>query len=142
MGLPNSGNSGTGVVMRLRAHHICCVPFWTGTPEGRGSSFQQVENKIKRMFLSPADSKVIVIEGVDVLCRECPLCADESCTSPEGGEDAVRKWDAILLKELGVTFNTGLTCGQWHNLIEQKVPFKICQKCRWKKGCSVGSSLL
>jgi hypothetical protein len=84
----------------------------------------------------------MVIEGADELCLECPLCIGGRCVSPRGDEDAVRKWDAILLKELGVTFNTCLTCNQWHELIEPKLPFKICQKCQWKSRCSVGGSLL
>ena len=126
----------------LRAHHICCVPFIIEPNEGRGRGFRQIESKIRSMFLSPSDSKVMVIEGVDELCRECPLFVDGRCASARGGEEAVRKWDAILLKELGLTFNTCLTSRQWHDLIKQEIPFKICQKCQWQKGCSVGMGLI
>jgi len=108
--LPGSGNSSNGVVMRLRAHHICCVPFWTGAVEGRGLRFEEVENRVRSRLLSSAGHKVMVIEGVDELCRECPLCINGRCASPDGDEDAVRKWDAILLRELGVDFSTCLTC--------------------------------
>lgn len=128
--------------MQLRAHHICCIPFWFKAPEDRGRHFQKVETRIRTMLRSAADSKVTVIEGVDEICQECPFCVNERCTSPNGNEDAVRKWDAVLLKELGVPVNTCLTCSQWRSLVEQKVPFKLCQKCQWKKECRVGSSLL
>ncbi len=134
--------SGNSVVMRLRAHHICCLPFRIGLFEERSPSFQQIETRIRGMFSSLADAEVMVIEGVDELCRECPFYTDGGCVSPNGDEEAVRKWDAILLKELGVTFNTCLTSRQWHDLIEHKVPLKICQKCQWKKTCRVGSRLL
>ena len=139
MELADSGSCNSTAI-RLRAHHICCLPF-LGSFEGRGLSFQQTESKINDMFLSSDDTKVVVIEGVDELCRECPLHDGERCNSPNGNEEAVRKWDAILLKELGVTFNTCLSCRQWHELVEQKVPFKICQKCQWKERCSIGNRL-
>ncbi len=143
MKLSDSGDGRNGTVVRLRAHHICCAPsFFTGPPEDRGPVFDQIGDKIKSLFLSPADSPVMVIEGADELCRECPFDADEGCTNPNGSEDAVRKWDAILLNELGVTLHTCLTSSQWRSLIEQKLPFKVCQKCQWKERCHVGSSLL
>jgi len=93
-------------------------------------------------FLSQPEAKIIVVEGVDELCRACPLCIDERCSSPRGSEDKVRKWDAILLKELGLPFGSCLTSTEWQALLEQKTPFKICQKCQWKQVCSVGANLL
>ena len=138
----NLSGSGNNVLTRLRAHHICCLSFYTEAFEERGPNFQRIENKIRDMLLSPADAEVTVIDGVDELCRKCPFCTDGRCTSPKGDEAAVRKWDAILLSELGLTVNTCLTWRQWHELIKQKVPFKICQKCQWKSECSIGSSLL
>ena len=140
--LVDSKNRSDSAVMRLRAHHICCVPFWTGAVEGRGSRFEEVENAVRNVFLSAADRRVMVIEGTDELCRECPLCIGGRCTSPDGDEEAVRKWDAILLRELGIDFNTCLACSQWRELIEPKLPFKLCQRCRWQSRCRVGSSLL
>ena len=62
----------------------------------------------------------MVIEGVDELCQVCPLCVDERCSSPLGNEDEVRKWDAILLKELVLPFGSCLTSSEWRALIEQK----------------------
>jgi len=128
--------------LRLRAHHICCIPSWKIALEGRGSDFYQIENKIKDIMLSQPESLVMVAEGVDELCKVCPLCVDERCNSPQGNEDEVRKWDATLLKELGLPLGSCLTSGEWRALMEQKTPFKLCKRCQWQKICSVGASLL
>jgi len=112
------------------------------TFEERGSEYHRVKNEIKSILLSQPESAVMIIEGVDELCRQCLMCVDERCASPRGNEDAVRKWDAILLKEVGLPFGTCLTSGEWKALIEQKAPFKLCQKCQWRQSCSVGADSL
>ena len=126
----------------LRAHHICCLRFGRLVVEDRGPDFRRVTDKIRSVLVSQPESLVRVIEGVDGLCQVCPFCIDERCSSPLGNEDEVRKWDAILLKELDLSFDSCLTSGQWQVLIEQKAPFKLCKRCQWKKVCSVGASLL
>ena len=114
------------------------MPF-VRTFEERGSDYQRVEHKIKDVLLSQPESAVMVIEGVDELCRQCPLRVDERCSSPRGNEDKVRKWDAILLKELDLPLETCLTAGEWQALIKQKTPFQLCPKCQWQQVCSVGA---
>jgi len=116
--------------------------FWRVVPEERGPDFLQVRTRVKNTLLSQPEAEVMIIEGVDEVCKVCTLCIDERCSSPLGGDDAVRKWDAILLRELGLPFGTCLTSAEWQALIEQKTPYKICQKCRWKQVCDVGVTLL
>jgi len=140
--LRDSRGSKDSQVLRLRAHHICCMRFWHVVFEGRCPDFYRVENKIKDILLSQPESLVMVVEGMDELCKACPLCVDGRCSSPLGNEDEVRKWDAILLKELSLSFGDCLTSGEWQALIEQKTTFKLCKRCHWKKICSVGASLL
>jgi len=129
-------------ILQLRAHHICCEPVIKTEFEERGSEYQQAADKIKRVLLSQPESPVMVIEGADELCRQCPLCIDGRCSSPRGNEDEVRKWDAILLKELGLAFNICLTAGEWQALIKQKTPFKLCHKCQWQQVCHIGAEVL
>ena len=129
-------------MLQLRAHHVCCLRFSEREHRERGPAFVQVQSKIKNVMLSQPETPVAVVEGPDELCHQCTYCVDEHCVSPKGDEAAVRKWDAILLKELGVPFGTCLTAGEWQALIEQKTPFKVCQRCQWKPTCSVGIDLL
>lgn len=135
--LPVNSHDGTNL-LRLRAHHICCLPFLRTELEDRGSDYRQTKNKIKTLLSQP-EAVITVIDGVDELCWRCLHCIDERCRSPQGNEDKVRKWDAILLKELGLPSSTCLTSQQWQEIIKQKIPFKLCQKCQWKQACSVGA---
>ena len=124
--------------MRLRPHHIMCEPFLMVEVFDRGEAFDSVANHIKRSLESRSDTPIEVIEGPDDLCRECPLCRDTRCQSPDGDETAVRKWDAIVLKGLGISYGDRLTAGQLMALIEEKVPIPLCLgKCRWKSACRI-----
>ena len=110
--------------------------------EERGAGFLSVQDEIKRVLNSCPDARITVIEGPDELCQQCPLCVKGRCSSPLGDEEEVRKWDALLLRELGLPYGTTLTSAEWQKLIEQETPFKLCQRCQWKKVCRVGSKLL
>ena len=135
-------NSDENKVMKLRAHHICCTRFWDMSFGDRGAGFLRVRGKIKSVLYSRPNTKVAVIEGTDELCQQCPLCVEGGCSSPQGDEKEVRKWDALLLRELGVSYGTTLTSAEWQRLIEEKIPFKLCRRCQWKQVCRVGAGLL
>ncbi len=128
-------------VLTIRPHHLCCLRFSQITHGERGPAFLQVNSEIKELLSRP-DSAVMVAEGTDRLCAKCTFIYEGRCTRPNGGEDEVRKWDAILLRELGVPFGSCMTSGEWHELIKRKIPFQLCRRCRWKPTCSVGAELL
>ena len=125
--------------LKLRGHHVYCLRFLTVGFEDRGSKFYEVEGKIKRILDSQPDSTIEIIEGVDELCKECPLCIEDRCTSSEGDEREVRKWDAIILKELGLSFGSVLTAGELQKLAKERSPLNLCQRCNWREVCSRGS---
>lgn len=127
--------------LSLRAHHICCIQFWVTDFTERGTVFLQTLDKIKCTLNSCLDSLVTVIEGVDDLCQQCPLCVNDRCTSPFGDEDKVRKLDSILLKEFGLSYNRCLRVKEWQALIEAKLPYQICRKCQWQHECQVRHKL-
>ncbi len=124
-------------VRSLRAHHVCCIRFWQQSFAERGPAFAQLLDGIKAILSQP-DTPIMVSEGIDELCHRCPDRAGERCNSPLGSEDEVRKWDSILMRELGLPFGSCLTASEWQSLVEQKVPFKLCRRCQWRQICSVG----
>jgi len=129
------------VELRLRPHHIMCEPFLVLETFDRGEAFNALATRIQESLESQTDTLIEVIEGVDDLCQTCPLCRDGRCQSPDGDETAVRKWDAIVLRGMEISYGDRLTAGHLSALIKQKVPLPLClTKCRWKNACRVTPS--
>jgi hypothetical protein len=123
---------------RFRAHHLFCERFMKVELPDRGAAFDQVERRMKDIIEADDDVSVEVCEGVDELCRVCPECRDDRCQSAQGDEEAVRKWDSIILRGLGVSYGETRTSKEWRMLIEQKAPLKFCQtRCPFKARCGV-----
>jgi hypothetical protein len=115
-----------------------CEPFMVLETFNRGEAFNALANRIREALESQADTIIEVIEGVDDLCQTCPLCQDGRCQSPDGDENAVRKWDAIVLRGMAISYGDRLTAARLMALIRQKVPLPLClTKCRWKNACRV-----
>ena len=125
--------------MKLRGHHLYCVPFSKSSFSERGENYVRVEDKIKRVMRGESEEPVEVILGIDELCQACPLCQNDRCQSPEGDEDEIRKFDSIILKGLDVSVGTTLSVREWRKLFEQKSPLNFCQKCRFNVLCEIGS---
>jgi uncharacterized protein len=124
--------------LRLRPHHIMCEPFMVLETFDRGEAFNSLATRIKEALDSESVTLIEVIEGTDDLCQECPLCRDARCQSPDGDETAVRKWDAMVLRGLEISYGDRLTAKHLMGLIKQKLPLQLClTKCRWKNACRV-----
>ncbi|MBN2099605.1 MAG: DUF1284 domain-containing protein [Dehalococcoidia bacterium] len=126
------------VEVRLRPHHIMCQPYMILETFDRGEAFNSLAKHIKEVLESQEETLIEVTQGVDDLCRECPLCRDGGCRSPDGDETEVRKWDAIITRDLGISYGERQTAGYLRTLTRRKVPLKLClTKCRWRSVCRV-----
>jgi len=122
---------------KLRPHHVFCETF-LNTKLDRGGEFEQVKHAIKELVTSYSDAMIEITQGIDQLCRSCPNCRNNRCESQQGNEDEVRKWDAIILKGLGIDYGEKKTAQQLRTLIQKKAPLDFCRtRCPWKKNCSV-----
>lgn len=107
----------------------------------RGKKYNHESQKAKDIFNGNLDTLVEVIEGVDQLCQFCPDCRNERCQNPEGNEEAVRKWDSVILKGLGIGYGEIKKPCDWLMLIKEKAPLNICKtKCPWKSRCAASES--
>jgi hypothetical protein len=123
---------------RFRPHHMFCDRFLKVTFPDRGGEFEQVSQKRRDTIERQDDAVVEVIEGIDELCRVCPDCRDERCQNPKGDEEAVRKWDGIILKGLEINYGEMRTSKEWRMLINQKAPLNFCEtRCPYRSSCTV-----
>lgn len=130
-----------GPDLRLRPHHIMCEPFMVLEAFDRGRAFAALATLIKQSLESESDMLIEVTEGPDDLCAECPLCREGGCRSPDGDEPSVRKWDAIVLRALEVSYGDRLTGAQLMPRIRRKLPMPLClTRCQWKSVCRGPSS--
>ena len=124
--------------LRLRPHHILCELFSSWDLPERGERFSKIESKVRETLLSGTHALIEVTEGADDLCQVCPLCRDERCQSPLGNEDQVRKWDAIILKGLGISYGDKITAERLRAFINEKAPLAFCQsRCKLREVCKV-----
>jgi hypothetical protein len=123
---------------KFRPHHLYCERFLKVDIPNRGEQFEKVSQKVKDIIGRRENVIVEITEGIDELCRECPDCRDERCQSPRGNEEAVKKWDDIILKGLEVNYGEAKTSKDWRLLIQQKAPLDFCKKrCPFRSNCTV-----
>ena len=125
-------------IKKLRPHHIFCKQFLNIDFSERGGEFKQVSLSIKELIASNSDNMIEIIQGVDLLCRSCPDCRGDRCESPHGNEEKVRKWDAIILKGLGISYGEKRTIQELREIIGRKAPLDFCRtRCPWKAICTI-----
>jgi len=126
---------------RFRPHHIFCQRFLIlGFPERR-EEFAGAKRRAIEIIGSHEETLVEEIEGVDQICRVCRNRQGDRCESPAGNEEAVRKWDAIILKGLGIRYGETRTAKQWRTLIDGKAPLDLCTlRCPYRSKCTITGS--
>ncbi|MGD0229106.1 MAG: DUF1284 domain-containing protein [Syntrophorhabdales bacterium] len=106
-------------------------------PERKGE-FQEAEQRIRDAVRPESGTLIHVAQGIDRLCRTCPHCRGDRCEHPQGNEEAVRKWDALILKGLGISYGDAMTSRQWGVLIGEKAPLEFClTRCPSGSRCAV-----
>jgi len=124
--------------VRFRPHHIFCERFLKVEVPNRGEEFEQVSQKVRDIIERQEDVIVEIIESIDELCQACPDCRDGRCQNPRGNEEAVKKWDDIILKGLEINYGEARTSKDWRILIHQKAPLNFCKsRCPFRSSCTV-----
>jgi len=135
--LPEIDNNGTKKLM-LRPHHMYCLRFLDFDFPDRDEKFNMVVSEIRGALVRGTGIMVRLVEGTDYICEFCPSCQNNYCTSPYGDEQEVRKWDSILLRQLGLSYGDELSVEECRALINEKTPLDFCQnRCQWREICGV-----
>ena len=70
--------------MKLRPHHIFCVSFLKADFSERGAGFLHVEQRVRDAVWSDEETLIETAEGVDELCRACPLVGMTAVSTRRG----------------------------------------------------------
>ncbi|MFH1091545.1 MAG: DUF1284 domain-containing protein [Pseudomonadota bacterium] len=124
--------------LEFRAHHLFCMPFIKVSLAERGKAFNDPFKEIIQSIYSGKRLRIKIAAGTDQLCLVCPDYKVSRCQSPIGDETQVHKWDAIILKELGLKAGDELPLEEFRSLIIEKAPLELCRRCQWQHGCHIG----
>jgi len=91
----------------------------------RGSAYEDARDKIEHL-LQDATASVEMKTCPDLLCETCPYFDGQGCAHPEGDETAVQKWDAAILKGLGLESGQTLSVAGLKALVKESVPLAFC----------------
>lgn len=121
-------------VLNLRPHHLYCENFMEATFPERGPQFAEASNRLRQMLRSGSNFSVSITEGVDDLCQFCSHNREGRCNHPDGDEEQVGKWDALILRELEFPFGRRVTIEELRTSIKDIHPLRLCLgKCRYSK---------
>ena len=121
--------------LKLRPHHICCLPFLTLDGDNLDRSFFDTLISVQEALKSELGLYIETVEGPDYVCQACPSCIRGRCESPPIQEEKVRKLDRFLLRDLGMAYGQILTVEEWQSVISRKWPYRLCRICRWRHHC-------
>jgi uncharacterized protein len=123
---------------RYRPHHILCERFLRIDSSGRSKEFFEAEQRVRDLIESDEETLVKAIEGIDQICQFCPDCRYGRCQNQAGGEEAVKKWDSIILHGLDIAYGETRTPKEWRHLIDRKKPLDFCRRrCSYRDRCSI-----
>ena len=127
--------------LRLRPHNILCAWFISVESPERGEAFDALGHKIREAMEAGSDALVIeIVPGFDDLCRVCPLYRDGRCESPQGDETEGQKWDALIMRGLGLSYGDRLSAKRFSAVIREKAPLPVCRtRCQYRQTCHVFS---
>ena len=130
--------NGTKDIIRLRPHHLLCTRYLQLDPSGRGRRFSEEIDRVKELLRSDRGDVIDIIDGPDELCSACPELRSGRCESPQGDEDAVKKFDRLILRELALSFGDTKTSKEIAHIIQRDAPLDFCRtKCPWRPQCTV-----
>ncbi len=131
-----SGRAGTEregkSMVRLRPHHLLCIQLFTG--RGYDERFTaHMKNVIREL---EADTGVLVTEGCDEICSQCPNRTGDGCDSG----DRVLQLDRRVLESLGTDCGRELrwkdAAASVHDrILKTNVFDAICSECEWYALC-------
>lgn len=124
-------------MIKLRAHHLLCIPRFKGGSYDKKSKerFFEIQEKIKK---NP-NLVFKIIRNVDYGCMACPHMKNKKCMKTPESNKAIKRLDLKVLKELKIKENSIHKARKIFKLSISKIKNrelnKICRNCEYLKYC-------
>ncbi|MGP3667201.1 MAG: DUF1284 domain-containing protein [Candidatus Bathyarchaeota archaeon] len=121
------------MLIKIRPHHLVCLTFF----RGKGYNLNFVRN-VKRILreVEKSTAVVVVVEGCDDVCLECPHRTGVKCMKSKDSDEEVRLMDLIWLKELNLNYGEKL---ETLKIVKGRITLNklknVCGKCEWLSVC-------
>lgn len=118
----------------LRPHHGLCIAFFVG----KGYSPDFTENMTAVIsHLESENPMITLVNGSDIICRNCPHCHNGICSSNE----KVLEYDKAVSAFCDLHTNDIIYWKDFRKLIYEKIintghRRTICGNCQWDSLCS------
>ena len=122
--------------MRLRAHHLLCIPGFRGL--GYDEKFVKGMRRVVQEIKENPDLEIELVKGCDAICSVCPFNMKGLCENEVvGSEERVRERDRQVAVRLDIKAGDVLIIKEVLNLLKEKIkpgdlPV-ICKGCPWLK---------
>ena len=115
--------------VELRGHHLICLHFFKGEVLG-----QKFAEKMREMLSLLEKNSVKVIEGIDELCKVCPMFKEGKCEY----EDEVKEMDRKALELLNLKVGDTISWREVKERVGQvidKWKEMYCNTCEYRRYC-------
>ena len=119
--------------MKLRAHHLLCLPNFIG--EGYGDAF--CANMAAQKKRLAEEGHFMLTEGADDICADCPHKRGGVCAS----EDKVSRYDGAVCRMLGLHAGKSCDTAETEKRVRAEIfdagrLGEICGDCEWFSLCA------
>ena len=121
-------------MIRLRAHHLLCIPHFTG--HGYDPAFTAHMTALTARLSADPHTRITLTEGCDTLCAACPHQTEGGCDAAE----KVAAMDSAVLQLCGLKAGDSAEWAALFDLACRRILqtehfHKICACCQWYALC-------
>ena len=122
-------------MIKIRAHHLLCIPRFKGGSYNKemGDKIFEIQKEIKK------NPRIKIVHECDDICEACPHLKDDKCFRNEGINKHVQNQDALVLKKLSINKDKIVRAKDIISLSISKIGEKelkqICRGCEFLNPC-------